>query len=58
MIYKRFYQRELATLTIGIFVVLLAVITTTLMVRLLGMAATGKIATEAVLITLAFSALR
>lgn len=58
MIYKRFYQRELATLTIGIFVVLLAVISTTLMVRLLGMAATGKIATEAVLITLAFSALK
>lgn len=58
MIYKRFYQRELATLTIGIFVVLLAVISTTLIVRLLGMAATGQIATEAVLITLAFSALR
>lgn len=58
MIYKRFYQRELAILTIGIFVVLLAVISTTLMVRLLGMAATGKIATEAVLITLAFSALK
>ena len=58
MIYKRFYQRELATLTIGIFVVLLAVISTTLMVRLLGMAATGKIATEAVIITLAFSTLK
>lgn len=58
MIYKRFYQRELAILTISIFVVLLAVISTTLMVRLLGMAATGKIATEAVLITLAFSALK
>jgi len=58
MIYKRFYQRELATLTVGIFVVLLAVIATTLIVRLLGMAATGKIATEAVLITLAFSALK
>ena len=58
MIYKRFHQRELATLTAGTFIVLLAVIATTLIVRLLGMAATGKIATEAVLITLTFSALR
>ncbi|MEW9897029.1 LPS export ABC transporter permease LptF [Chitinivorax sp. PXF-14] len=58
MIFKRSYQRELAVLTLAVFLVLMAIISTTLIVRLLGQAATGRLATDAVLITLGFATLR
>ncbi|WP_137938254.1 LPS export ABC transporter permease LptF [Chitinivorax sp. B] len=58
MIFARTYKRELTVLTLAVFLVLLAIICTTLIVRFLGMAASGRLATEAVMITLGFAALR
>ncbi|MBB5018379.1 lipopolysaccharide export system permease protein [Chitinivorax tropicus] len=58
MIFARTYKRELTVLTLAVFLVLLAIICTTLIVRFLGMAASGRLATEAVLITLGFATLR
>ena len=57
MIFRRSLVRELTATTIGLFVVLLAILFTNLVMRLLGEAAGGAIAPEGFLTILGFSAL-
>ena len=57
MIFERALRREFVQATAGICVAMLAVLTSTQLIRLLNDAAGGKIAPEAVLALLGFSAL-
>ncbi len=57
MIFLRSAQREFAQTAAAVFVVLFAILITTQLVRLLGQAAGGRIASEAVAALLGFSAL-
>ena len=58
MIFRRSVLRELANNALAVFVALFAIMVTTSLVRLLGQAAGGKIASEAVLALLGFGALQ
>ncbi len=57
MIFQRAALREFANTAIAVFVALFAILLTTQLVRLLGQAAGGKLASEAVVALLAFGAL-
>lgn len=57
MLFRRTLLREFTQSAVGIFLVLLAVTLTTQLIRFLGQAAKGSIATDAVLAMLGFSAL-
>src|SRR4051812_39788062 len=57
MIYQRAAQREFAQTAVAVFVVLFAILMTTQLIRLLGQAAGGKLAPEAVMALLGFGAL-
>jgi lipopolysaccharide export system permease protein len=57
MIFQRAAQREFAQTAIAVFVALFAILLTTQMIRLLGKAATGATASEAVAALLGFAAL-
>lgn len=57
MIFKRSVQREFANTAAGVFVALFAILITTQLIRLLGQAASGKLASEGVLALLGFGAL-
>lgn len=57
MIFKRSVQREFANTAAGVFVALFAILITTQLIRLLGQAAGGKLASEGVLALLGFGAL-
>jgi lipopolysaccharide export system permease protein len=57
MIFRRALLQELFSNAAAVFVILLAISITTLLIRLLGQAASGSLASEAVLAFLAFSAL-
>ncbi|HTJ97568.1 MAG TPA: LPS export ABC transporter permease LptF [Rhodocyclaceae bacterium] len=57
MIYQRAAQREFAQTALAVFVVLFAILMTTQLIRLLGQAAGGKLAPEAVMALLGFGAL-
>jgi lipopolysaccharide export system permease protein len=58
MIFRRALLREFATTGVAIFVVLLAIMVTTQLIRFLGYAARGNISTDAVLTILGFASLR
>ncbi|MBZ0105247.1 MAG: LPS export ABC transporter permease LptF [Sulfuricella denitrificans] len=57
MIFRRALLQELFVNAAAVFIILLAISITTLLIRLLGQAASGSLASEAVLAFLAFSAL-
>lgn len=57
MVFRRAFQRELTQTAVGIFVALFAILVTTQTIRLLNDAAGGKLAPEAVLALLGFSAM-
>lgn len=57
MIFKRSVQREFSNTAAGVFVALFAILITTQLIRLLGQAAGGKLASEGVLALLGFGAL-
>lgn len=57
MIFQRAAQREFAQTAIAVFVALFAILLTTQLIRLLGKAATGATASEAVVALLGFAAL-
>jgi lipopolysaccharide export system permease protein len=57
MIFQRAAQREFAQTAAAVFVALFAILLTTQLIRLLGQAAGGRIASEAVVAMLGFSAL-
>jgi lipopolysaccharide export system permease protein len=57
MIFQRAAQREFAQTAIAVFVALFAIMLTTQLIRFLGQAAGGRIASEAVVALLGFSAL-
>lgn len=57
MIFQRAAQREFAQTAIAVFVALFAILLTTQLIRLLGKAATGSTASEAVVALLGFAAL-
>lgn len=57
MIFRRALLQELFSNAAAVFIILLAISITTLLIRLLGKAASGSLASEAVLAFLAFSAL-
>jgi lipopolysaccharide export system permease protein len=57
MIFRRALQREFAEIAGAVFVTLFTIMATTQTIRLLGLAASGKLASEAVLALLGFSAL-
>lgn len=57
MIFQRAAQREFAQTAIAVFVALFAILLTTQLIRLLGKAATGSTASEAVAALLGFAAL-
>ena len=57
MIFRRALLKELAGTSLGVFSVLLAITFTTLLIRLLGQAASGSFASEAVMAFLGFSVL-
>ncbi|MDO8892670.1 MAG: LPS export ABC transporter permease LptF [Sulfurimicrobium sp.] len=57
MIFRRALLHELLSNAAAVFIILLAISITTLLIRLLGQAASGSLASEAVLAFLAFSAL-
>ncbi|MDR3299765.1 MAG: LPS export ABC transporter permease LptF [Candidatus Accumulibacter sp.] len=57
MIFQRAIRREIAQSTAGVFVALFAILMTTQLIRLLGEAAEGSIAPEAVVALLGFAAL-
>lgn len=57
MIFRRALLQELFSNAAAVFIILLAISITTLLIRLLGQAAGGSLASEAVLAFLAFSAL-
>ena len=57
MIFQRAAQREFAQTAMAVFVALFAILLTTQLIRLLGKAASGATATEAVVALLGFAAL-
>lgn len=57
MIFRRALQREFAEIAGAVFVTLFTIMATTQVIRLLGLAASGKLASEAVLALLGFAAL-
>ncbi|HTP96356.1 MAG TPA: LPS export ABC transporter permease LptF [Burkholderiales bacterium] len=57
MIFRKSLLRELATVALGVFLVLLAITITTQVIRFLGQAASGLLAVDAVLALLGFSSL-
>ena len=57
MIFQRAARREFAGVAVAIFVALFAILLTTQLIRLLGQAAGGKLASEAVIALLGFGAL-
>lgn len=57
MIFQRSVQREFANTAAGVFVALFSILLTTQLIRLLGQAAGGKLASEAVLALLGFGAI-
>ncbi len=57
MIFRRALQREFAEIAGAVFVTLFTIMATTQTIRLLGLAASGKMASEAVLALLGFAAL-
>lgn len=57
MIFQRAVRREFTQSAVGVFVALFAILTTTQLIRLLGDAAAGKVASEAVAALLGFAAL-
>jgi lipopolysaccharide export system permease protein len=57
MIFRRAAVREFANVAVGIFVALFAILATTTAIRLLGQAAGGKLAPEAVMALLGFGTL-
>ncbi|MBI4753823.1 MAG: LPS export ABC transporter permease LptF [Betaproteobacteria bacterium] len=57
MIFQRAVRREIANLAFAVFVALFAILLTTQLIRLLGQAAGGKLASEAVVALLGFGAL-
>jgi len=57
MIFRRALQREFAEIAGAVFVTLFTIMLTTQSIRLLGLAASGKLASEAVLALLGFSSL-
>lgn len=57
MIFQRAAQREFAQTAAAVFVALFAILLTTQLIRLLGMAAGGRVASEAVVALLGFAAL-
>lgn len=57
MIFERSVQREFANTAAGVFVALFSILLTTQLIRLLGQAAGGKLASEAVLALLGFGAI-
>ena len=57
MIYQRAAIREFTHTAAGVFVALFAILMTTQLIRLLGQAAGGKIASEAVIALLGFGAI-
>lgn len=57
MIFRRAARREFAGVAVAIFVALFAILLTTQLIRLLGQAAGGKLASEAVIALLGFGAL-
>lgn len=57
MIFQRAVRREFTQSALGVFVALFAILMTTQLIRLLGDAAAGKVASEAVAALLGFSAL-
>ena len=57
MIYQRAALREFANTAVAVFVALFAILLTTQLIRLLGQAAGGKLASEAVVALLGFGAL-
>lgn len=58
MIFQRAAQREFAQTAAGVFVALFAILITTQLIRLLGQAAGGRIASEAVAALLGFASLQ
>ena len=57
MIFRRSLVRELTATAVGLFLVLLAILFTNLVLRLLGRAAGGSVATDGILALLGFNAL-
>ena len=57
MIFRRSLVRELTATTIGLFVVLLAILFTQSVIRILGRAAGGAIAADGVLALIGFNAM-
>lgn len=57
MIFRRAAVREFANVAVGVFVALFAILATTTVIRLLGQAAGGKLAPDAVMALLGFGAL-
>lgn len=57
MIFRRALQREFAQSAAGVFVALFAILITTVLIRLLGQAAGGRVPTDAVLALIGFGAL-
>lgn len=57
MVFERAIRREFTQVAVGVFVALFAILLTTQLIRLLGEAAGGRVASEAVVALLGFSAL-
>ncbi|HET7776293.1 MAG TPA: LptF/LptG family permease, partial [Azospira sp.] len=57
MIFQRAVRREFTQAALGVFVALFAILLTTHLIRLLGQAAMGQVAAEAVVALLGFAAL-
>jgi lipopolysaccharide export system permease protein len=57
MIFQRAVRREFTQAAVGVFVALFAILLTTQLIRLLGQAASGQVASEAVVALLGFAAL-
>ena len=57
MIFRRALQREFSQTAAGVFVALFAILITTVLIRLLGQAAGGRVPSDAVLALIGFGAL-
>lgn len=57
MIFQRAVRREFTQAALGVFIALFAILLTTQLIRLLGQAASGQVASEAVVALLGFAAL-
>lgn len=57
MIFQRAVRREFTQAALGVFIALFAILLTTQLIRLLGQAAAGQVASEAVIALLGFAAL-